>query len=649
MTRAKWRICVDWNGDGDFEDANEDVTGDVLGLTLDHARDLLTDRIPAARVEMELRNADHKYSPPNATSPLAGKVKPGRKLWVRAAYPFDAFADAAGTRLAAHAPDYDAGFAWTEHSGGFEIRPAGTGARTAGAGRCAATLDFGDPDASFGCDFTRGAGSVHGGLCFRYSDANNFLYARVTGSKVELRKVEAGADSLLASSALAWAAGSSRFLQVELHGSSIRVFVGPDEAAAAESSFNLAATRHGLYSDGQANHAWQGFGGWVSLFHGSIDSVLPRPGSAERYCYVRALDEMERMSAVTLYTYASSAFPQRSDHVLGGILDYAGADADRRLLDAGSILVPHTFSPAVWGVKALDEIYRLQDEEDGFIYVDGHGYWRLEARGHRAAGPHASPSASIGDDSGGANAYFSDLAWDDGAANVENVVFVRVRSYTLEGAQTVWTLSEAPRFAANETRAFLAESSKYGTVVGYTPPTARVDYLANARRNGFGLDLTSQLTVTHPNTTDYKGLGTLVKVTFGSKAGYLTLLKLRGLNAIKFGDPALTLAEDAASKSAYGERVRTIDARWTRELKRAQATAESRLARKKQPKTALRLTVPNGSKANVLLILQRRLSDRVTVTYGDMGIDDDFFIEGHTLTVGEGGRAVTRELALRAV
>ena len=31
MTRAEWRVCVDWNGDGDFGGPGEDVTGDVLG------------------------------------------------------------------------------------------------------------------------------------------------------------------------------------------------------------------------------------------------------------------------------------------------------------------------------------------------------------------------------------------------------------------------------------------------------------------------------------------------------------------------------------------------------------------------------------------------------------------------------------------
>ena len=651
MTRAEWRVCVDWDGDGDFGGPGEDVTADVLGLTLDHSRDLLTERIPAARVEMELRNADHRYSPPNAGSPLAGNLKPGRKLWVRAAYPFDGFTDAPGTRLAAHTPDYDGGFAWSEHMGGFEIGPTG-GARTStagGAGRCAATVDFGDADASFGCDFTRGSGAAHGGLCFRYSDGDNFLYVRVTGAAVEVRKVEASADSVVASAPHAWAAGARGFLQVELHGASIRVFAGLDAVVEAESSFNATATRHGLFAEGQADHRWDGFGGWVSLFHGGIDSILPRPGRGAQYCYVRALDEMERLSTVTLYTYASSAFPQRSDHILGDILDYEGADVERRRLDAGTLLVRDTFSPAMWGVKALDEIYRLQDEEDGFAYVDGHGYWRLEGRGHRNTGPHAAAAAVIGDRSGGPDAYFSDLSWDDGIASVQNAVFVRAMSYTVEGAQTVWTLSETPRFAAHETKVFLAESSAYDTVVGYTPPAARTDYLANSRRNGFGLDLTSQLTVSHPDTSDFKGRGTLVSVTFGSRAGYLTLLKLRGVNAIKFGDPTLVMADDAGSKGAYGERIRTIDARWTRDVGTAQATAASTLARKKEPKTEVRVTVPNGSRGNMMLMLQRRLSDRVRVSYGEMGIDEDFFIEGHTLTVGEGGRAVTRELVLRGV
>ena len=253
MAQAKWLVSIDWNDDGDFSDANEDVTSDVLGLTLDHFRDLSSDHIEAARLELELRNDDHKYSPPNGGSPLSGYLKPGRVVWVRAAYPFDSFTAAAGTQLASHVPDYDSGYAWTEDLQGYDINGSGTGAETDGVqgnGDCVATIDFGQSDISFGCEFTRGTdGTDHGGLCFRYSDTNNYLYVRATGTNIEVRKVEVGADSAVASASHTWASGAKKFLLLVLHGGSIRVFVDDDEVLDASSSFNTTATKHGLFCD----------------------------------------------------------------------------------------------------------------------------------------------------------------------------------------------------------------------------------------------------------------------------------------------------------------------------------------------------------------------------------------------------------------
>ena len=380
MPQAKWLVCVDWNGDGDFSDANEDVTSDVIGLTLEHFRDLSSDHIEAARLELELKNDDHKYSPSNGGSPLSGDLKPGRKVWVRAAYPSDSFADTASTQLSDHSPEYDSSFTWVENLQGFDINPSGTGAETDGVqgnGDCVATIDFGQSDVSFGCDYSRGTDATdHGGLCFRYSNTSNYLYVRVTGTNVEVRKVDSGADSQVATAAHTWNSAASKFLQVVLHGDSIRVFVNDEEVSTTSSSFNNTATRHGLFCDDQADHTWDNFGGWVSLFHGAVDSIHPRPRRGAQYCYLRALDEIERLTSVTLYTYATSQLPQDSDDILGDMLDYADVDAGRRQLDSGTTLVPESWSPAIWGVQATDEIHRLQDEEDGFIYVDGHGYWR---------------------------------------------------------------------------------------------------------------------------------------------------------------------------------------------------------------------------------------------------------------------------------
>ena len=653
MAEAKWLVRVDWNDDGDFGDANEDVTPDVLGLTLEHFRDLGSEQVEAARLELQLKNDDHKYSPPNTGSPLRGNLKPGRKVCLRAAYPYDSFTGASGTQLASHTPDYDSGFAWTEDLRNFHVASGGTSAETdsvQGNGDCVATLDFGDADVSFGCDITRGTDTTdHGGLCFRFSNTTNYLYARVTGTAIEVRKVDAGADSQVATAAHTWATGAKKFLQVVLHGESVRVFVDETEVVDTTSSFNTSATRHGLFCDDEADHAWDGFGGWVSLFYGAVDSIRPRPRLGAQYCYLRALDEMERLTGATLYTYATSQLPQTSDEILGDMLDYADVGSTARQLDTGTTLVPDTWSPPIWGVMGTDEIHRLQDEEDGLIYVDGHGLWRLENRGHRTSAPHTTSLATIKETDDGTNPYFAELVWDDGTNNVENMVFMRVREATNQGAQTAWTLTEKPSFAANETKEFLAESKAYDVVAGQLSPVENTDYDANTQQGGGGTDISGELTVTHPNTADFNGKGTLIRVKFGATAGYLTLLKLRTLNALTYDDPLLVLAEDTASKGTYGRRIRSVEARWTREVDVAQATVDSRLAHKKDPKTVLNVVVPNGAKANMMLILQRRFSDRVTVSYGAMGISGDFFLEGHRIEVAEGWSTVTRELLLHAV
>ena len=139
MAQAKWQVNIDWNDDGDFTDVDDDVTSDVLGLTLEHFRDLASEHIEAARLELQLRNGDHKYSPPNGNSPLTGNLKPGRKVWVRAAYPFDSFTDIAGVQLTAHKLDEDSQWTWVENTNAYDIDSTGTKAETdstQGGGHC---------------------------------------------------------------------------------------------------------------------------------------------------------------------------------------------------------------------------------------------------------------------------------------------------------------------------------------------------------------------------------------------------------------------------------------------------------------------------------------------------------------------------------
>ena len=52
---------------------------------------------PPATMELSLRNLNHRYTPGNAALPLAGRVQPGREIWLRAAWLYDDFASDGGT------------------------------------------------------------------------------------------------------------------------------------------------------------------------------------------------------------------------------------------------------------------------------------------------------------------------------------------------------------------------------------------------------------------------------------------------------------------------------------------------------------------------------------------------------------------------
>ena len=287
---------------------------------------------------------------------------------------------------------------------------------------------------------------------------------------------------------------------------------------------------------------------------------------------------------------------------------------------------------ALWRLSARRALDRLQDEEDGLIYMDGRGRLRLEASGHRDQGSHLS-SRAVFRTRAGDGPYLSDLVWSGDGSRVENRTTFRFRSLADQGAQEVWRLRDIPAIPPGESRDFLAESSSYDAVDAIRVPAATTDYTANAEADGSGADLTGDLTVTLPSQPDFQGRGTLVRVANGSRTdtAYVTLLKLRAGRAYREAEPTIYEASDADSRRQHGERSRQVDCLFIDNYAAAREAAQARLTRRKDPRPWLSLTIPNGNGPNLSQVVHRVLSDRITVVYGEMGIDRDFFIEGMTL------------------
>lgn len=80
---ARWKVVVDWDGDGDFSDPLEDITADVQSLAwragMRAPYQQIADETGAT---LKVVNAGGKYAPENAASPLAGFLRPNRRLQI---------------------------------------------------------------------------------------------------------------------------------------------------------------------------------------------------------------------------------------------------------------------------------------------------------------------------------------------------------------------------------------------------------------------------------------------------------------------------------------------------------------------------------------------------------------------------------------
>lgn len=101
------------------------------------------------------------------------------------------------------------------------------------------------------------------------------------------------------------------FLEIEMHGSSVRLFATDLDAGAAVrqevldgggTAGNNSATRHGLWHDGTADtDRWDEFGGWRSFFYGLVDSIVPQPGQMGQSCRIEAFDELQRLGDALVF------------------------------------------------------------------------------------------------------------------------------------------------------------------------------------------------------------------------------------------------------------------------------------------------------------------------------------------------------------
>lgn len=430
-TYAQHFVVVDWDDDGDFGDAESDITIDVIDADMDWGKDRELSRATAMFLTLEVKNTDHKYSPPNSSSVLnqGGRtLRPGHEIFVGMSFPYDEFKDANGVGIESHYPTvpYDPTDLWSEEAGTFII-DTNQIKETSGAGQ--AVMETEEADAHVVCDFKLG---VNGDsiIIFRFTDTSNYLFIRFSGGLLSVQKIEGGGGAVVGTGVFTWSVGDTKTVKVILHGPSIYVLVEGVLIISTSSTFNETATKHGIGGDSiHANARYDKWGCSYNLFYGRIDNITPNTDPSVQTAYIECSDDFKQLAGTTLKrrNYPFGGWPDTLEGYIEEILKTTmvnGVSQRGFILDTGETANADGHNRSWWDIKALEACHRVERDENGFFYQDPDSLWRLENRAHRATTPHDASIKTFYAVRATNGMFFTGLKWRSGDEDIINRVVV---------------------------------------------------------------------------------------------------------------------------------------------------------------------------------------------------------------------------------
>ena len=310
-----------------------------------------------------------------------------------------------------------------------------------------------------------------------------------------------------------------------------------------------------------------------------------------------------------------------------------GPGANWRSIDSGQTEIPYCQWEKTTIAQALREIC---ETEHGNFYISKDCYAVFEDRHYRNA--VRDSQATLTDDN------ISELVLrytdEDLFNNVE--VIAHPRMVGTPGSVVFDAIGDGQghEIPIGESREYYVTFSDPDTqrmceATDIITPAAPTDYTANSAADGSGSDRTANITVSleQDDNDRYK-----ITVTNDySKSVYLTKLQMRGTPLVTL-DAVPSVARDELSIAQYLQRDYTLDSYLLSSANEAQDYADWLLYQMSQPWARVeRLTLVDCTWDNALQIVQRELSDRVTIQSEKYNVSGDFFIEGITFEAAAGG------------
>lgn len=301
-----------------------------------------------------------------------------------------------------------------------------------------------------------------------------------------------------------------------------------------------------------------------------------------------------------------------------------GPGASWRELDDGKSTIPY----CEWDKMPIASIIRdVLTAEWGHFWVGKDGKTHFEDRVHRSS--DRTSVATLTD------ANISEMVLKYSNQELFNNVDVIAHPRSVGSAASVVfnAIGDADghKIAAGETREYYVsytdpETGRMCEVTDIVTPVASTDYVANANADGTGADRTTDLDVTFEADDNERYMFSVLNDSATDL--YLTTLQLRATPLVAY-DAVTMNAKDDLSIAQYLQRDLTVDSTLLNNPVEAQDYADWLLYLHKAPRARIeRLTLVDSNLENALHIINREISDRVTIQSDDYHIDGDYFIDG---------------------
>lgn len=359
-----------------------------------------------------------------------------------------------------------------------------------------------------------------------------------------------------------------------------------------------------------------------TLGSGLIDDPTQHIEQEAKSVTIAGLGALSRLAGKTVSTPLYSAITV--DQAIGYLLDAIGWPAADRVLATGKTTLAWWWLDDEDAFQAL--VTLLNSEGPGATgYEDTLSRFVFEDRHYRLTTARCTTSQATFRTTGTEPTAQKPISYNAGLQNVVNIATVTQKERSAKTAAAVWSATQTIVMAPGETRTIVARGSDIFTAAR-TPTVANGDITVSAGSfTSTSLDRTSGATCTI----------TLVADTSGATVTALRLwAQLVSVDSTTFASNSV---DTSASRVKYGIRPYPLNTRAEIALNTLQDFCNAIVGLYALPRPVVVITVNNNDAARLTQILNRTLSDRITVIDTASGFSGDVFIERIEHAIQRGG------------